>query len=37
LNMRQDWHSCQWSAKMIEIVYDQDRRGEENFEFKYIE
>lgn len=37
LNMKQDWHSCQWSAKMIEIVYDQDRRGEENFEFKYID
>lgn len=37
LNMKQDWHSCQWSAKMIEVNYTEDRRGEENFEFKYID
>jgi hypothetical protein len=38
LSMRQDWHSCQWSAKMIEINYDQDRRDpDSSIEFKYLE
>jgi len=48
LSMRQDWHSCQWSATFIEVVTTNDKRligdtltnldGDiDQFEFKYLE